>query len=123
MAKRATKSRKGSSGDDPAASYIEAASEVDSILGEIEGEGELDIDALAGKVERAAELILFCNERLKHAETRVRQVAEKLAVDAEPANGSGSSNSGNSNGVASDGENEPPSDPPPPNYDDDEIPF
>ena len=66
--------------------YLSAAGEIDQILTEIEGENELDIDDLAGKVERAAQLILFCNDRLKRAETRVRRVAQDLSLESEEEN-------------------------------------
>ena len=75
--------------------YLSATSEIDTILAEIESASELDIDALAGRVERAAHLISFCNERLKSAETRVRKVAQDLtvspvggAVEETPSRGS-----------------------------------
>jgi exodeoxyribonuclease VII small subunit len=62
--------------------YLQAASEIDQILAQIEDDAAVDIDVLADKVERAHELILFCNDRLKRAETRVRRVAQELVVES-----------------------------------------
>ncbi|MFQ5655591.1 MAG: exodeoxyribonuclease VII small subunit [Planctomycetota bacterium] len=65
--------------------YREAAAEIDRILEGIESEEELDIDELAGQVERAAELIRFCSDRLTRAEMRVKTVTGDLAAAAAPA--------------------------------------
>ena len=46
-------------------SYLEATEEIDSILDRIEDSREVDVDALADDVERAAELLKICGERLK----------------------------------------------------------
>ena len=64
-------------------SYREASEEIDSILQEIEEEEQADVDQLADKVERASELIRFCFDRLKGAETRVARVTQELTEAAE----------------------------------------
>ena len=62
-----------------APSYREAAAEIEEILAAIDDETEVDIDELAARVERAAELIRFCTGRLRSAESRVEKVTEELA--------------------------------------------
>lgn len=49
--------------------YADALSELQQILGELEAE-DIDIDVLAVKVERAAELIRVCRGRINDAEVR-----------------------------------------------------
>lgn len=69
----------------PPASYREAATEIEEILSWIDEEAEVDIDELAGRVERAAELIKFCSERLRSAEMRVEKVTQELAESTPQA--------------------------------------
>jgi exodeoxyribonuclease VII small subunit len=57
--------------------YVQASSEIESILTEIES-GEIDLDALTERVERAAELLALCRARLAATETKVRKVVENL---------------------------------------------
>lgn len=64
--------------------YAEAAAELDAILEEIET-GHADVDVLAEKVARAAELIRACRERLTRTEMEVRKVVEELAAEEEAA--------------------------------------
>ena len=59
--------------------YREAMQELDGILSEIEEESEVDIDALAGRAERAAQLIQVLDDRLRSAEIRIRNVTDELA--------------------------------------------
>ncbi len=61
--------------------YLEASEEIDAILDRIEDAREVDVDALADDVERAAELLKICGDRLKHAELRVKEVSVRLAED------------------------------------------
>lgn len=49
--------------------YAEAMAEIEAILAKM-NEANPDIDALAGQVRRAGELIRFCRERLRKAERR-----------------------------------------------------
>ncbi len=65
-------------GNDEPATYRQAASEIEAILGAIEGDRNLDVDALADQVERASTLIKFCYAKLETAEVRVRKVTEDL---------------------------------------------
>ncbi|HCW45546.1 MAG: exodeoxyribonuclease VII small subunit [Planctomycetia bacterium] len=63
--------------------YREATEEIDAILNRIEDSREIDVDALADDVERAAELLQICGDRLKKAELRVQEVAERLVSEDE----------------------------------------
>ena len=57
--------------------YSEGSAEIESILDEIES-GQIDIDVLSEKAERAAELIKLCKEKLAGTELRVNKVVEEL---------------------------------------------
>lgn len=57
--------------------YSEAMAEIEAILEKM-NEASPDIDALAGQVRRAGELIKLCRERLRKAED---DVAEALGGD------------------------------------------
>ena len=61
--------------------YREATEEIDTILDRIEDSREVDVDALADDVERAAELLKICGDRLKRAELRVKEVSDRLSED------------------------------------------
>ncbi|MCY4036526.1 MAG: exodeoxyribonuclease VII small subunit [bacterium] len=61
----------------PEIGYADALSELQQILGELEAE-RIDIDVLAVKVERAAELIRVCRGRINDAEVRVKQIVAGL---------------------------------------------
>ena len=58
-------------------SYSTAVSELDEILAELEDES-LDVDILGDRVERAAELISFCRERITSAQSQVEQIVANL---------------------------------------------
>ena len=60
-----------------APTYAELSGELETILDEIES-GEIDLDALSDKVERAATLLALCRKRLAATETKVKQVTEDL---------------------------------------------
>lgn len=62
--------------------YGELASELDEILAGIE-EGEVDIDDLSQKVERATELIKGCREKLNATQIRVQKVVATLEEDED----------------------------------------
>ena len=64
-------------------SYEESLAELESILLAIEGE-DLAIDALAPKVERAAELLDICRGVLADTETRVTKAIDALRGDPVP---------------------------------------
>ena len=65
---------------DTTQTYGEASDELTSILDEIES-GAADIDVLSARVERAAELIRICREKLSGTELQVRKVVEELATE------------------------------------------
>lgn len=62
--------------------YAEATEELAAILDEIE-HGTADVDELSAKVERAAELIRACREKLSGTETRVRKIVEAIEGETE----------------------------------------
>ena len=64
-------------------SYGEALAELESILAAIEEE-QVDVDALAVKVKRSAELIKLCRERIEKATIAVDEIVGEL----EPGDGS-----------------------------------
>ena len=57
---------------DPA-SYKAAMAELDTLLQRLEA-ADVDLDELAGSVERAAELLAFCRAKLDATTTRVNEV-------------------------------------------------
>jgi exodeoxyribonuclease VII small subunit len=67
--------------------YADALAELESILAELE-RGEADIDHLAERVGRAAELLELCRGRLEGAQVEVTRILAGLDQDpddAEPA--------------------------------------
>lgn len=58
-------------------SYTEAFEELQRIVNEIEG-GEITVDELSEKVERAAALIKICKEKLTSTEESVNAVLKEL---------------------------------------------
>jgi exodeoxyribonuclease VII small subunit len=60
--------------------YAEALSELEEILAELEG-GDVDIDRLAGRVRRAAELLERCRGRIEDARLEVTRVVAGLAPE------------------------------------------
>ena len=57
--------------------YAQAYDELQKIL-EAMDQGDVDVDELSEKVKRAAELIEFCQKRLKDTELQVKRVMQKL---------------------------------------------
>ena len=68
--------------DEP--SYAAASDELERILSEIES-GDVDLDALAEKVERAAALLATCRQRLAATAAKVKKITAEVAaaMDAE----------------------------------------
>jgi exodeoxyribonuclease VII small subunit len=67
--------------DEP--TYADASAELEQILHDIES-GEIDLDLLADKVERAALLLQTCRQKLAATETKVKKVvADLAATDAQ----------------------------------------
>ncbi len=71
-------------------SYSEAVAELDAILAEIEGE-DVDVDRLAVRVTRAADLIKVCRQRIHDTQMEVEEIVAGIEVtppdedDDEPA--------------------------------------
>ncbi len=63
--------------------YGEALAELEAILAELEGE-DVDVDVLAGRVARAAELVEHCRTRIDRARLEVDRVVTAL-TDVTPA--------------------------------------
>lgn len=63
--------------DPPADGYAAALAEIQEILDALEAP-EVDVDALAAHVDRAADLLRFCRERLVAAETQVTDILADL---------------------------------------------
>ena len=59
--------------------YAEAMTELDGILDELEGD-HLDVDVLAERVRRAAELIKLCRSRIARAQNDVNRIVTDLEV-------------------------------------------
>ena len=57
--------------------YAEALAELESILAELERDN-VDVDRLAGQVQRAAELIRLCRERIGNARMQIEHVVAEL---------------------------------------------
>jgi exodeoxyribonuclease VII small subunit len=68
--------------------YREAVDELEGILESIEST-EIDLDQLAAKVERAAELIRLCRDRIKATEMKVIKVVKDLEAEESRAPGAG----------------------------------
>ena len=60
--------------------YREAVRELEDILESIEST-EVDLDQLAAKVERAAELIRLCRDRIRSTEMKVVKVVKELEAE------------------------------------------
>ena len=65
--------------DDPIG-YADALAELESILEEIEDDA-VDVDVLAARVKRAAELLRICRSRITDAKTQVTQIVAELDPD------------------------------------------
>jgi exodeoxyribonuclease VII small subunit len=60
--------------------YTEALAELETILAEIEDEA-VDVDVLAAKVKRGAELLRICRGRINAAKVEVTQIVAELEPD------------------------------------------
>lgn len=61
--------------------YADALDELDAILRELEG-SDVDVDRLAERVARAADLIALCRDRIGHARLRIDEVIADLDAPA-----------------------------------------
>ncbi len=57
--------------------FSAAIQELEQILAGIEGD-EVDLDRLAGELQRAAELLDLCRAKIRKAELEVTQIVQKL---------------------------------------------
>ena len=62
--------------------YAAALAELESILAEIEDDA-VDVDVLAARVKRAAELLRVCRDRITSAREEVGQIVADLAPAAD----------------------------------------
>lgn len=60
-----------------ATGYVAAQQELEAILTELE-RADVDVDRLAAQVQRAAELIGFCRDRIVRARVQIDQVVGDL---------------------------------------------
>jgi exodeoxyribonuclease VII small subunit len=60
-----------------AAGYAEALAELDTILGELD-RADVDVDLLAVRVQRAAQLIAFCRDRIGAARVQIDEAVAGL---------------------------------------------
>ena len=63
-----------------ATGYAAALAELETILSELE-RTDVDVDVLAARVKRAAELIGFCRDRIGSARLHIEQVVADLNDD------------------------------------------
>ena len=76
--------------------YAEAVEELEAILAELDGD-EVDVDVLAERVRRAADLVQLCRRRLDAARVEVTRIVADLeavapldgAADTDPGEGDG----------------------------------
>jgi exodeoxyribonuclease VII small subunit len=64
--------------------YAQALAELDAILRELES-SDVDVDRLADRVARAAELIALCRDRISTARLKIDEVIAELDEDDPPA--------------------------------------
>ncbi|GAA4018065.1 hypothetical protein GCM10022408_34710 [Hymenobacter fastidiosus] len=57
--------------------YRQAIAELETILRDLETD-TVDVDDLTARVQRSAELIRLCRQKLRHAETTIDQVFDRL---------------------------------------------
>ena len=57
--------------------YSESFEKIQNILESLE-QGDIDVDELSAKVRDAAELIEFCQSRLKDTEVEVKKVVDRF---------------------------------------------
>jgi len=63
--------------------YEAAYAELQQIAGEIESES-VSVDVLAAKVKRAAELITFCQNKLRSTEQEVNNIIKQMETKPAP---------------------------------------
>ena len=68
---------------DKTLTYESAYAELKRIASEIENES-VSVDLLAEKVKRAAELITFCQEKLRSTEQEVNKIIRQMEAKSTP---------------------------------------
>jgi exodeoxyribonuclease VII small subunit len=68
--------------------YADAMAELEDILEHLESD-DLDVDALAARVERASALIEVCRTRITKARVQVESVVAELEESADAGSGAG----------------------------------
>jgi exodeoxyribonuclease VII small subunit len=63
--------------------YADALAELETILEEIEDDA-VDVDVLAARVKRAAELLRICRARISAAQVEVTQIVAELDPGTAP---------------------------------------
>ena len=76
------------SNDNEETRFSEAMDELQAILDRIEDD-ETDIDALAGELQRAAQLLEICRGKIRKAEIEVTQIVQSLEDSEADAAGDG----------------------------------
>lgn len=66
--------------DAPAPSYVAAMTELDAILRALDDD-DLDVDALASRVARAADLLRWCRTRIADTKMQVETIVADLDTD------------------------------------------
>lgn len=61
-------------------SYESAAEELNTLVKQLEND-EISVDELAIKLERAAELIKYCREKLRTTEKKVATILDELKLE------------------------------------------
>jgi exodeoxyribonuclease VII small subunit len=72
--------------------YADAMAELEDILEHLESD-DLDVDALATRVERASALIEVCRTRITKARVQVESVVAELEESVDATSGTGSADS------------------------------
>lgn len=78
-----TDSSASTNGDQPEIGYAAAMAELDQILVALD-DPNLDVDQLADRVARAAELVEVCRDRIERARMRVTEIVADLDNDLDP---------------------------------------
>lgn len=73
-------SAKKKSEPDEEIGFTAAVEELEKILAGVEGE-EVDLDRLAGELERAAQLLEICRAKIRKADLEVSQIVQKLEAE------------------------------------------
>ncbi len=65
--------------ENTAPSYDQAFAELQQIMQALQND-EISVDELAAKVQRASELIILCNTRLRDTEKKVSEIIDELGL-------------------------------------------